>query len=336
MPTPKSILALLGTTAITTALITSPSFAQEQDLKVAWKGAPEISSADGNFKVKLRGRVLTDWATISDNSGKEVDATEFRAARLGIEGVVMKDIKYKLELDFAGNETNITDANFEWALKPVSIVVGQFKTPNSLEEETSGRFTTFLERGSFTDAFGFSRQIGIAANYSQDNITFKAGVFQGNANGGAGKDQGRTYAARATFAPQIGNGDGFIHIGVSAFRRENDNNVLTRSYSQRPLSHLSKIKYVSTGNFAAESDTFFGAELAGVMGPLSVQAEWGWLKSNAVTGGMDAKFNGGYVDVSYILTGESRGYKNRPYRCNRFCDRRQANVLYCRGKLAFE
>lgn len=304
----NKFMTAISTTALATALLTTTSFAQEQDLKVTWKGAPEFASTDGNFKMKLRGRLFADWGTVSDNGGKAVDATEFRAARIGIEGTVMKDVKYKLELDFAGNNSNITDATVEWALKPVSIVAGQFKTPNSLEEQTSARFTKFLERGSFTDAFSLSRQIGIAANYNQNDITFKAGIFQGDANGGSGSVQGRTYAARATFAPKITNNASLVHIGASMFHRENDQNDLTIRYRQRPHHHLAG-RYVNTDQFDAESDTFFGVELAGIMGPFSAQAEWGWMKANAPTGGMDAKFNGGYVDVSYILTGESRGYK---------------------------
>jgi phosphate-selective porin OprO and OprP len=308
MSTLNKYTKLLTTTALATYALTSTSFAQEEgpDLNVNWKGAPEFSSKDGNFKIKARGRIFADWATISDNGGKSVDATEFRAARLGLEGVVMKDIKYKFEADFAGNDVSLTDVSLEWALKPVSVAVGQFKTPTSLEEQTSSRFTTFLERGSFTDAFSFSRQIGIAANYDQDDVTVKIGVFQGNANGGAGSIQGRTYAGRATFAPQFDGG--FVHIGASAFHRENDDGDLSNRYRQRPHSHLAN-RYIDTGNFGAKSDTFFGAELAGVMGPLSAQAEWGWLTANALPNGMDAKFNGGYVDVSYIITGESRGYK---------------------------
>ncbi|MBT5185700.1 MAG: hypothetical protein HOM01_02755, partial [Kordiimonadaceae bacterium] len=299
----KIIIATLGTSA----LLASTSISQAQDLNVNWKGAPEFSSADGNYKIKLRGRILADWGTVSDNNGKVVDATEFRAARLGVEGVVMKDIKYKFEIDFAGNNTNISDATIEWALKPVSVVVGHFKTPTSLEEQTSGRYTTFMERASFTDAFSFSRQIGIAASYSQNDITFQAGVFQGNANGGGGTVQGRTYASRVTFTPKLKGG--FIHVGASAFHRENDQGDLTVRYRQRVPSHLSG-RYVNTDNIDADSDTFYGVELAGVMGPLSVQGEWGWMKSNGLTGGTDAKFNGGYIDVSYFITGESRGYKN--------------------------
>lgn len=306
MPISKNIAVFLGATALFS--VSSP--ANAQDFNLAWKGAPEISSADGNFSMKLRGRLFADWGTVSDNSGKVVDATEFRAARIGVQGVLMKDVKYTLEVDFAGNEVNVADGIIELALQPVSIIAGHFKTPNSLEEQTSARFTTFLERGSFTDAFSLSRQMGIALNYNQNNITFKGGIFQGNANGGAGTIQGRTYAARATFTPQIGNGnnDGFIHIGASAFHRENDDGDLTIRYRQRPHHHLAD-RYVNTDQFPSDSDTFFGVELAGVMGSLSVESEWGWVNANGINGAMDAKFNGGYIDISYFLTGESRGYK---------------------------
>ena len=37
------------------------------DLKVKWKGAPELSSADGKFKFKVRGRVMTDYNGIDQD-----------------------------------------------------------------------------------------------------------------------------------------------------------------------------------------------------------------------------------------------------------------------------
>ena len=303
MPTRKLIIATLGAAS----LLASVSIANAEDLNVTWKGAPELSSADGNYKMKMRGRIFTDWGTISDNSGKTADTTEFRAARLGIEGVVMKDIKYKFEMDFAGGKSSIKDSYMEWALKPVSIAVGQYKVPVSLEEQTSSRYITFLERSSITDAFGFSRNIGISANYVQKDITFKAGIFQGSFAGNSAIE-GRTYAARATYVTKLD--DGLIHVGASAFHRENDQGVLSKRYRQRPQHHLSPTRYVDTGTFDAKSDTYFGAELGAVFGPLSAQAEWGFMKSNAPTAiTTDANFSGGYVDVSYIITGESRSYK---------------------------
>ena len=37
------------------------------DLKVKWKGAPEFSSADGKFKMKVRGRLQADYNAIDQD-----------------------------------------------------------------------------------------------------------------------------------------------------------------------------------------------------------------------------------------------------------------------------
>ncbi|HWM30903.1 MAG TPA: hypothetical protein VNO69_04290, partial [Methyloceanibacter sp.] len=62
------------------------------DLKVKWKGAPEFSSSDGKFKMKVRGRLMTDYNGINQDrriTGEDdVHAVELRRARLGVEGVV--------------------------------------------------------------------------------------------------------------------------------------------------------------------------------------------------------------------------------------------------------
>ena len=59
------------------------------DLKVKWKGAPELSSSDGKFKFKVRGRIQTDYNNIDQDfnvTGRpDVSAVELRRARLGVE-----------------------------------------------------------------------------------------------------------------------------------------------------------------------------------------------------------------------------------------------------------
>lgn len=283
------------------------------DLKVKWKGAPEFSSPDGKFKMKIRGRLFTDYGTVSAKNnglavaGEKVDATEFRTARLGVEGVVFKAVKYKFEIDFGDNEVDVKDAFLQWNMKPVSLTIGQFKLPAALEEQTSSRYTTFMERAAFTDAFGLSRNIGIALGYAKNDVTLKAGIFQGS-NGKDVDEEGRTYGARVTYGPKMG--DARIHIGASWFARENDNGDNTVRYRQRPFSHLAANRYVNTGNFAADKDTFFGVEFASIVGPFSTQAEYAWVKASGIdAAAKEASFKGGYVDLSYFITGESRGYK---------------------------
>ncbi len=289
------------------------------DVKVKWKGAPEFSSTDGKFKMKIRGRIFTDYGNISAKdaagntiAGEKVDATEFRTARLGVEGVVFRTVKYKFEVDLKGGGSEIKDAYLQWGMKPLSLKFGQFKTPNSLEEQTSSRYITFMERGAFTDAFSLARQIGVAVGYAADDVSFTAGLFQGDFSNGDSQ-QDRTYAARVTFGPKLSDGDVQLHVGVSIRYRELSDGEGAR-YRQRPHSHLANNRYISadftgTNIGDAESDTFYGFEAAGIMGPISLQGEYAILSVNRIDTNNNVSLSGGYISASYFITGESRGYK---------------------------
>lgn len=75
------------------------------DLNVKWRGAPELSSADGKFKMKVRGRLQADYNAIDQDepiTGEpDVSAATIRRARLGVESVVWGEVKYIVLVDFA-------------------------------------------------------------------------------------------------------------------------------------------------------------------------------------------------------------------------------------------
>ena len=88
----------------------------------------------------------------------DISAVELRRARLGVEGVVYYDWKYKFEIEFAGDEVEIKDAylayaNWWGAIDTSEIRIGNQYVYTSLEQITSSRFITFLERAAFTDGF---------------------------------------------------------------------------------------------------------------------------------------------------------------------------------------
>jgi len=284
--------------------------ASGSDWTLKWKGAPEIASADGAYKMKLRGRLLLDFATGGQDravtGADRLSATEVRAARLGIEGVIEHDFKYKFEADLAGNEVELTDAYISFGGLPVDVQVGQFKTPNSLEELTSSRFTTFMERGSVTDAFELSRQLGLSIGAEGDIWTITGGVFKGSAGTGD-TDEGLTLAARATVAPQFGE-KGLVHLGASIrYREQGDDQDLLR-YRQRPHQHTAD-RFIDTGAFA-DSDLMLGAEAAVLYGPFSLQGEYMTLSADHADPLLpDADFDGYYVSGSWFVTGESRTYE---------------------------
>ncbi len=216
-----------------------------------------------------------------------------------------------MEVDFAGNEVSVTAATIKYNFKLASLSVGQVKHKNSLEEETSSRFITFMERASFTDAFKLARRVGVAVDTGGENWTLNAGYyFDSFGSTNSSKNDENLFSARATFSPNIG-GDVKLHLGASFFSRNENGEDFTQSYSQRPHNHQSG-KFVASQAFVVTKETYFGLEMMGIRGPFSAQAEWAWMKNTLATSetatSNDPTYNGGYVELSYFVTGESRSY----------------------------
>ena len=121
------------------------------DLKVKWKGAPELSSADGKVQVEGpragRRRLQRHRPGHADHGWPDVSAAEIRRARLGVEGVMCYDFKYIFEVDFANDAVSVKDAylRIHGPGGCLGLSVGNFKTYNSLEHLNSANNITFME-----------------------------------------------------------------------------------------------------------------------------------------------------------------------------------------------
>jgi len=282
------------------------------DHKVKFKAFPEISS--GDWSAKVRGRLMLDWATVDGDAavlpGEDdyiENAIEARRARLGVEGKMPMNTAYKFEVSYdpAGESIEVEDAYLQWKTPAGKLTAGQQKIPVSLEEQTSSRHTTFMERAAFTDAFGYQRAVGLSINPNGDNWSVKAGVYGENLTEER-TNEGYTLAARGTFAPI--NEDGrVIHLGASVAHSDIEESSGEFRARQRPQVHQEQ-RYINTWDIATDTVLNYGAEVAGVFGPFSAQAEYAKLELDTPFGG-DPEFEGYYVDLSFYLTGESRRYK---------------------------
>jgi phosphate-selective porin OprO/OprP len=326
------------------------------DLKVKWKGAPEVSSADGKFKMKVRGRVEVDYNKANQDtritSFPDVAGTELRRARLGIEGVVYYDWKYILEVDFANDAVRIRDAyldyqGFKIADDPLIFRVGNFKTFNTFEEETSANYLDSMERAAFISAWNIDRQIGFGTMYYTENFGLAAGVFgqrfpseQDNPlfSGFTG-DEDLTFGARAYAAPINRETNGLpqvVHFGASVRDRQagNDQPLFAYGNETGQTTRAAELRLtnapVVTGDIG-EQDTFWGLEAAALWGPFSVQGEYGQLDvglpggafvrnnppgpgqlttiANPFIGVPDPTFTGWYVEGSWFFGGH-KTYEN--------------------------
>lgn len=258
--------------------------------------------------IKISGRVQLDYNLVNaDAADLDVSSGELRTARIAVSGDLSSAIGYKAELqtDSSGDVT-ATDAYLDFAAGAGwGVRAGQMKTPNSLDEQTSGRFTSTFERGAFTDAFEFDRRLGVQAQRSGDNYTFAAGVFGENLNDNAAEGD-VAVAARGTYAIPLGEGD-LVHLGASArYREQGDDSGLIR-YRQRPYAHIPG-RAISTGSIA-DSDTFFGVEGAVLVSQFWGAAEYGVTNADcAACAGGDPDLQGYYLEAGMFLGGR-RVYK---------------------------
>ncbi|MGH8536370.1 MAG: OprO/OprP family phosphate-selective porin [Gammaproteobacteria bacterium] len=300
--------------------------------KVETKEKLEISTPDGAFKWRIGGRLHTDAAIYSNDTGTGDTTTlasgaDIRRARLAVEATLYRHWQLKLEYDFAGAgevDDGIRDAYLRYlhtAGWPLSLTVGQFKEYLGLESITSSNDISFIERAlpsrTFNDIAGGSdgRRIGAGLNTYGNNLwTASAGIFGRNASGETGADEDEpdasdpiTFVGRLTFSP-VHTENRAVHLGFAGSWLNPDDNDTVRIRS-RPEARIGADRLVDTGDLDAADVSRYGAEAAAVYGPFSLQGEYLRADINPeAAGGPDVGFDGWYVMGSWLLTGESRGY----------------------------
>ncbi len=290
--------------------------APENDVKVSLIPAPKFETADGAYSFKIGGFAQIDGGIFDDDVRDRPDGTNIRRARLNVSGVLAKDFKYKIENDFAGNASALTDVYLEYAgLNPTTITVGQFKEPFGLETLTSDLFTSFIER-SVVNSFSPDRKIGAMVSSSGELkplgfwTAALGGFGSGTSSTSSTDDEARDITGRITLAP-IASKTEVLHFGVAGSHRIPDASSDSFSFSSRAENQMSSSSAdlsVNTGTISnVDSVNLLGLEAAGVYGPFSVQGEYVKAMVNR-SSGVEPNFDGYYVEASYFLTGESRNY----------------------------
>ena len=288
----------------------------ENDVKISMVPAPKFETADGAYSFKIGGFGQIDAGMFSDDRRDHPDGTNVRRARLNVSGTIAKDFKYKLENDFAGNASTITDAFVEYVgLDPVTLTIGQFKEPFGMETLTSDLFTTFNER-ALPVVFSPDRRIGAMVSTYGNTApigawTASIGGFGSNtASTSSTDDEARDITGRLTWAP-FAEKTKVLHFGVAASHRIPDAATDAFSFSSRAENQFSSASAdlsVNTGTISRVNDVnLLGLEAAGVYGPFSLQGEY-VIADVDRQAFADQQFKGYYAEASYFITGESRNY----------------------------
>jgi phosphate-selective porin OprO/OprP len=284
-------------------------------------------------------------ATIPQNLDNGVNA---RRARIGVVGKFMGDWNYALIYDFGGSSdgfggaapgslpgggtSGIENAFLSYTgFNPFGgklvIEGGYMDLLYTLDESTSSNDITFMERsspnaiatsvaaGDFRSAFGgrwYNDSFWIGSY-----VTGPASGALHSASSAAPAGTTEQVGVVARAAGQLVSGNGYsLHLGGDAeWLIDPPRNTITGAQSvtlsDRPELRIDPTTIISTGAVANVTGVqVYSVETAGNYGPLFFQGEYYWynIDRNPALGLSSLKFDGGYAQASYTLTGESRTY----------------------------
>ena len=313
------------------------------------KEAEAKKKAESQPTVTPFGMIQLDTAAFHQNdtshgsNGDAINATKFRRVRLGVAGDLFPNMDYKVEMEFV-SDTRPTMKDVYFTVKELPLIenvrVGHFKEPFGLEQQTSDKFITFMERSMADEGFiAPARNLGIM-NFGwteSQRATWAIGGFVNEpqiedppqfppttaqvTNATADDRAQAALTMRTTYLPwydEATEGRGLWHTGLGysyradkGFRNNSvaGDGTIEKDYSVRPEARFAPI-ILNTSALPADHNQLLGAETAFVYGPFSFQSEYfADFIENSTMG--DITFTGYYAYFSYFLTGENRPYNRK-------------------------
>ncbi|OGW13205.1 MAG: hypothetical protein A3G93_12115 [Nitrospinae bacterium RIFCSPLOWO2_12_FULL_45_22] len=284
-------------------------------LKAYYKDGFHVATPDNAFKMTIGGRAHMDYLGL-DNNGREDSSFAIKRARINAAGTLFKNTEFKAEIDFGeGKDANLTDGYINLTHLPFArIMLGQYKEPFSLEQLTSFRFVDFVERSIIANNIAPGRDIGamLHANLFNGMLGYGVGIFNGNGrNKKRDENDDKDVASRVYLRPFIKSGMPFLkglQLG-GAFTWGNQEGTpgnLVVPGSETGI--VTWTKGVRNDSRRLRS----GAELAWLLGPLSLKGEWmrtQWADLEFSGKRHDLDVAGWYGSVSWFLTGEKENLK---------------------------
>ncbi len=308
-----------------------------------------FASADGRFKTFVFGYLQADvaayseegdWAGIfSDDDHIRKADTDFsggakmRRVSLNVASIVEQDwigfLSYNLADGGEQVDSGLRAAAIVYrGIKPWWLMAGQFGNSVGLESSTFNQYLGMVERPMLSNAFVYAPGaplMALIAAHRGKSTYARAGIFGKNSKVDSGFDEGWGVHGRFLLQPHRERRLS-SQVGVSGYWRKPEEEEVGEDhmrscrnhsmgagfrYNASGISAVDGTSLVDTGKFCDVEDyTYTAAEGAVSRGPVWLQGEWGIARVNTKSNGT-YRFSGGYLDLGYFLTGESRNYN--PY-----------------------
>ena len=315
--------------AIAAALFcTLGSQAMAYDLLNDW---PTKYKMDSGYESGIKGLYQFDMVSVSGDTTHPAtgavlldDLNAWRRKEFNVYGKTPWGVDFNIGYDPTGSGQWIDNFIRYSSAKTGDFRIGQFKTPVGWEETISSSATTFLERGLPVQAANMGRRLGVDWTYTGiPNWLLYAAYFTGGDL--AGDNKGHGPAARVVWNPinhQPGQGSremgNVIHLGIAASRETREattdgRGIVTNPgarFRAKPEAGILGTRLVDTGNLAFPGGIDrLGLEAAWIHGPFMVQGEYLTFSTDP-RDKPTFRGDGYYVSGSWVVTGESRPYKN--------------------------
>ena len=287
--------------------------------KVTFKRGFAMETPDENFKLRLSGRLHTDFKAY-ESSHPGDSSFYIRRARLCVSGTLYKYFDFKVESEFGkGTSGRLNDGYLNVRYFPqCQLKMGQYKQPFSLEELTSDNWIDFVER-SLANKLVPSRDAGVMlhGDLFKGMINYGVALCNGyRTNQSQDTDDHKDVVARVVFSPFIKWDNPYLrglHIGGSFTYGEQESDS-DEWWNKGEFKTAAGTRYLEFDDDVVHDGdrSRYGTELSWFLGPFSLKGEWMGLRlDDLYLGNQKEDFNAdaGYISLSYFITGEQQPFK---------------------------
>lgn len=268
---------------------------KKEDITISTTGGGiKVKSSSGN-EFKIGGRLMYDYDSYDDFWGDDAEENEIRRSRITLSGKSGKNWSYKFttNIDHEDSEASVDTGYLKYSSKPMYALLGKHKRPGMLEERTSTKWISTIERSIVNElsgaVLGKPDFGGISVGFATKGdmpMSGAIGVYDDEVEEHEFNDEKNAYeatdddvygvGARFSIMPKFGD-NSFLHAGASFY---------TVDYKGAPHRMRTRMGVHTTGRpFETDSHNTddidqIGVELAYVNGPFSLQGEFMNMESD--------------------------------------------------------
>ena len=198
-------MKLIASLIAASAVATMPA---QAETTVSTDGGLKVTT--DNHQFKFGGRIMYDYNKAEKNGVTDEDDIDLRRGRLYASGNVSENWFFKSQFNVDGSGVEDLYLQYKGWGDSAVVTIGNQKMPFGLEELTSSKDISVLERSAITERYAVGRAEGVQLSGSVGGKgTYGIGLF-----GDDTSDSEIGFAARYTYAPVMTD-NGVFHLGVA-------------------------------------------------------------------------------------------------------------------------